>query len=564
MDISGATVLITDTDGQIQYVNRRFTEVTGYEQVEIIGLTPRVLNSGKTPPVVYQELWKSLKRGDTWRGRILNRKQNGELFWATQSNTPIKDAKGQVIFYLSLSEDVSEIALPASQTRNRSYRDEVTEFGNRHLFIKDFDYAVKMYEKKKHELSIYLLRIDNFSKTSSERGVSCANCLISTIADRIYSIIQGEGSLYRIDIDHLVVIHAHQNTEINNSKVDQTLRYINKPIAFYHDIISVEITMGCTRVEPAVTEASELLTRADIALNYAKKQGLAWLEFGRDGNSFRNPSDSELFAELKRGMDNNQLHIEGQPIYDLDTGKVAIVEILLRWSHTIFGSVSPIKIIELAGNNGHLFNVAFYVVEKLLEFLALIGSSSSSVCFSVNLNVPQIINTTLINKILHLIDKNGIDRSRIVFESTENDSLPIPLSEANKHFQWIREQGILIAIDDFGSGYSTLDYINNLEVDLIKIDRSLVVDIENSNRRLDTLCSLLGLCDRLGFVVVVEGIENEAQHRLICGSGVAGLLVQGFLYAKPSMLSEKQFEAIEMSKIPTLTNNSQVSRSQLV
>jgi len=263
------------------------------------------------------------------------------------------------------------------------------------------------------------------------------------------------------------------------------------------------------------------------------------LSFGE--STLNNPFDQEAFSELVKAIGAEEVYIVGQPIYDAYTGQVNIVEVLIRWTHQKYGQVNPLNIIELASQNNYLSAVAIYVVEQLIDFLVENHGLYEKLCFSINLNVSQIINSSLIKNIIDLIDSAGIDRSRIIFESTESDCLPIPINEAAQHFSWIRDQGVLIAIDDFGSGYSTLDYINNLSVNIIKVDRSLVKGIEDCSRRWDTLLSLLKLCERQGVLIVVEGIENEMQHSLIIAENITGLLVQGFLYAKPEPLSDEMF-----------------------
>jgi len=272
------------------------------------------------------------------------------------------------------------------------------------------------------------------------------------------------------------------------------------------------------------------------------------------------PYDQDGFPGLVKAIAADDVYIVGQPIYDVYTGQVNIVEVLIRWTHDKYGHVSPLSIIELASQNNYLSAVAIHVVEKLISFLVKYHNKYEDVCFAINLNMPQIINSSLIINIIDLLDVAGINRSKIIFESTESDSLPIALSEAARHFLWIRDQGFLIAIDDFGSGYSTLDYINNLSVNIIKIDRSLVNGIEKCSRRLDTLLSLLKLCERQGVLIVVEGIENQLQHNLILAEGIRGILVQGFLYARPAPLSEKMFRRNSMSNDSEVIVPSKISR----
>lgn len=251
--------------------------------------------------------------------------------------------------------------------------------------------------------------------------------------------------------------------------------------------------------------------------------------------------DDQLFLELKEALENNKLQLAAQPIFDLHCGEIKIIEILLRWTHSDYGEISPLKIIELAGKNKYLFEIATYVTENLIEFLHKNNDRHQNICFAINLNLPQITDSSLIEHLLELIDNSGISRSKLIFESTETDSLPISIGEASMHFSRIRSQGIKIAMDDFGAGYSTLDYINNFDVDFVKIDRSLVTGIESNSRKLDTLLSMIQLCTRIGVIIVIEGVENEHQHNLIIGSGIPGILVQGYLYQRPCLLSLTQF-----------------------
>jgi len=277
-------------------------------------------------------------------------------------------------------------------------------------------------------------------------------------------------------------------------------------------------------------------------------------------STLNSPFDQDAFPELVKAIRAEDVYIVGQPIYDAYTGQVNIVEVLIRWTHEKYGQVSPLNIIELASQNNYLSAVAIHVVEQLINFVVENQSLYEDVCFAINLNISQIINYSLINNIIELIDSAGIDRSRIIFESTESDSLPIPIDEAAQHFSWIRDQGVLIAIDDFGSGYSTLDYVNNLSVNIIKVDRSLVKGVENCYRRLDTLLSLLKLCERQGVLIVVEGIENEVQHSLIQAENISGLLVQGFLYAKPAPLSDNIFVRNDREDLFGLTKVRKISK----
>jgi len=261
-------------------------------------------------------------------------------------------------------------------------------------------------------------------------------------------------------------------------------------------------------------------------------------------------STEQLLAEdLHRALQLGQLDLAAQAIFDFDSRQISAVEMLLRWDHPQLGAISPLKIIEMAVDNQFLYEVASFVTQRTIEFMLLNQPQCAALKFAINLNLPQITDSHLISHLLDLIDDSGLDRSMFIFESTETHSLPIPTIEAAEHFNQIRSHGIIIAMDDFGAGYSTLDYLNNFDVDLIKLDRSLVSGIESNPRKLDTLLTLVRLCKRLGVTPVIEGIENQHQHQLIGNSGIDGILVQGYWYAHPLPLCSFCLHNLKMSDV---------------
>jgi len=539
LDTSGSAILLTDAKGRIQYVNQRFTEITGYQPEELVGHTPKILSSNENPASQQNELLNTVTRGETWHGQMLKTKRDGKQYWAMQSVTPITDSNGNVSFYLSVSVDVNHLVTQTKRNEKLAFFDEVTGLGNRHLLVKELESQIASYQKSGGEFSLCIVKIDNLSNINEAKDSAYIQCLLNALTKRLSSWNKSKEHIYRLNTDHLVVLMTHAG---HTHDLDNLYAHLQQPISFVQDLISTKLHLGYADVTPDVTESAELLLRADIALNFAIKHKLKWKCYCiEDEHDSPASIDGELFDELQHALNHNKLHLAAQPIFDLQTGEVAIVEVLLRWTHKTYGEVNPLKIIELAGKNGYLFNVASYIINKLIQFLKVPQHHYPGISFSINLNLPQIINSKLIKHLLNLLDNNGIDRSKIIFESTETDSMPVPINQATKHFHWIRSQGVRIALDDFGSGYSTLDYINSLDVDLIKIDRSLVTGIEYNARKLDTFLSLVQLCHRMGVTTVVEGIENEQQHRLITDHSTGKLLVQGYLYAKPSLLDTNQF-----------------------
>ncbi|NQY86480.1 MAG: EAL domain-containing protein [Colwellia sp.] len=415
---------------------------------------------------------------------------------------------------------------------------QLDKIGSRDNLFKDLDIQLNIDQQIDlgFSLSFAILKINKYSKIFNDFGRKAADYVLSILIERLTEVLKEDATLYHLKQVEFGIIFKHQSM----GEINQFMKLLAQPIPYGHDFIDIQLSLGLVDLTTQIKKHSEVLRRADIALKLAKSEALNWQYFNHHLDYYSH-TDRDMFIELEKAMNNKILHLAAQPIFNINTGEVIMVEILLRWQHDEYGAVNPMTIIELASKNGYLSKVALYVAKQLVIFLHEHGDLYQNISFALNFNMPQIINITLIEALLKSFDEFGIDKSRLIFEATEIDSSPVSLDHVVNHFQWIKQQGIKIAIDDFGSGYSTLNYINNLDVDIIKIDRSLVCDIETSTRKLETLIALLQLCDKLGVIIVIEGVENISQHNLIKDIGIADVLVQGYFYAKPSSLKEQTF-----------------------
>lgn len=418
---------------------------------------------------------------------------------------------------------------------------EAWKIGSRASLLKNLEEKVLDYHQKEFPLFILLFRLDNFSKIDKNRGVLGTRCVVKVLEERLSLIFNVNGCFYQLNADCFVFVLSDKPYDSSNGFLENIHKQLKQPVIFYYDIISVELSMGFAEMSPELTSSSDLLNQAKRSLKLSTKSHNNWRRTTCQQCKENNEPDRELFNELKHDIANVQLHLAGQPIYNFDSGELSIVEVLLRWHHDKHGAINPMKIIELAGRNGYLYYIAVYVCQQLADFLLINKSMYQNVSFSINFNMPQIINKKLIEHVFAIFDQRGIDRNQLIFESTETDALPVSFEDAAGHFSWIRQQGVQIAMDDFGAGYSTLALLTSIDVDLIKIDRSLVTDIENNPRRLEALISILQLCQRLKLNIVVEGIENKQQHMLLLNSDLSDLLVQGYFYGKPTTLAKHGF-----------------------
>ena len=416
-------------------------------------------------------------------------------------------------------------------------RTSLHQVRSRTSLLNELEHKIEHYRQHKLPLYIFLIKLENFTKISKNRGDLGTGCVMHTLAERLIAFVNGQGVTFQLDTDKLVLLYSGTQHDFSPKVLDDMVNQLKSPVSFCYDIITVELAMGYVEVQPEVdANAGELIKRAETALLLAKAEQSYWRHCTCLQCQPSKNLDKALFKELKLGLTEVDLHLAGQPIYDFNSGKLTIVEVLLRWQHAIQGAINPLKIIELASKNGYLYHVAIYVSQRLADFLVEQKTRYQEVSFAINFNMPQIINKKLIENIFEIFDQQGIDRSKLIFESTETDAMPVSFEDAAGHFHWIRQQGVQVAMDDFGSGYSTLALLTSIEVDLVKMDRSLVTDIEHNSRRFETLLAILQLCVKLELTIVVEGVENKQQHQLLLDCQIPNLLVQGFYYGKPCTL----------------------------
>ncbi|MAZ89506.1 MAG: hypothetical protein CL693_17880 [Cellvibrionaceae bacterium] len=529
IELSGAAVLLTDVDGTIQFVNQRFTEVSGYSSEDVIGKTPSLLNSGRTPPALHKQIWARIRDGKIWRGRILNRNKAGGLYWAMQSIAPIHNAQGRMTRFLSVSDNISEWL--NRDSNQHGFYDSETGVGNHHLL--ELDIAAELQRKDFSPCELVLVEFTN--KVGGK-------VIAKVLAERLSLVAGNGGSIYRLSKRRFAVLLTQSARSIREFSL-QAPSVLNESVTLGFDQIIPRLFIGAAHGLNGSFSKDELLARAEESLEEAKGRTTIGNLFSRDQSDV---GDEELFEDLCAGLDNNQLHLAAQSIVDQASGRVAAIEFLLRWQHPQLGYISPLRIISVAEKYGYLYKIAIYVVERILTTMPKNVLHDSTTCLAINFNLPQITNRVLINDVLQMIDGAGVERSRFIFEVTETEALPVDAKDAADIFQWVRDQGVILALDDFGAGYSTLDYLSQFQVDIVKLDRNLLMDINQNERRRMTFKAMLKLCQNLGATVVVEGIETKEQLEFIKQLGVTNLLLQGYYLFRPCDLSDDSVEMMEV------------------
>lgn len=249
--------------------------------------------------------------------------------------------------------------------------------------------------------------------------------------------------------------------------------------------------------------------------------------------------------DLAAAITNREIRLIACPTVDIHLGKLEIIELKLCWQHPQFGAIEHTNIHNTATHLGLLDQLALHSLTLAIEFLLTHRPLYNSIGISLSLTLEQLSNRSLINRLIDSILGSGLKLNQFIFQFNETATSSIPLSEVSIRLNQIRCQGIKVVIDAFGSGFSTLDFLNSLAVDAIKLDHNLVAEVDSNPRKLETLIALVQLCRRLQIRVTITGVDTALTRHALLYNGIAEVLVQGMLYS----------QNIELSRLHMLLSN---------
>jgi EAL domain-containing protein (putative c-di-GMP-specific phosphodiesterase class I) len=295
--------------------------------------------------------------------------------------------------------------------------------------------------------------------------------------------------------------------------------------------VGLSISVGVAYAEVGTTTA-QLLSEADSAMYEAKEQGKNRVEVFKSSMRSRMLERLDMTNGFRWALGRSEFFLQYQPIISLSDNRLRGFEALVRWSHPSLGEVAPLRFIPIAEETGFIVPLGRWVLVEACEQLAAWkGHSEEMLTLSVNLSRRQLISPHLADEVRTALSLSGIDPRQLILEITESVLMEDP-ERASQALSELRDLGIRIAVDDFGTGYSSLSHLQRVPVDILKIDKSFIDPLVDSDPASSALVTaIIGLAQSLGLDVIAEGIEHESQlHRLVdlgCDKG------QGYLMARP-------------------------------
>jgi len=528
---SASAVLITDLQGTIEYVNKKFTQLTGYSPEEAIGRNPRILKSDATPREVFDNLWRTILSGQEWRGELLNRRRTGEVYWSIASISPLHNEHGEITHFIANVEDINERKNAEATIERLAYFDPLTDLPNRRMLQDRLEMALKRSRRQATGAALLYLDLDSFKHINDSLGHPAGDKLLREMASRFTGSLRDDDVVCRLGGDEFaVVLHDIRHDQDVMPIAQKLLDVAAEPLQLEGREVAVTSSIGIALYPKDGTDAKVLGKHADIALYHAKAEGKNTFRFFSEelNNNLRDRMAME--HGLRHVLDRGELELHYQPKVSVASGQVTGVEALLRWNSPEFGLVSPMRFIPLAEETRQIIPIGEWVLRTACQQQLAWQRQGLQLSMAVNLSAVQFKSPHLIDRIAALIDETGISPDNLELELTESALVDKP-DDAVRVLEQLRSLGCGISIDDFGTGYSSLSYLKNFPVTILKIDRSFVRDLSHNSGDRAIAQSVVSLATNLDMKTVAEGVEEPEQLEILKQIGCT--YIQGFIHSRP-------------------------------
>ncbi|WP_338032506.1 MULTISPECIES: putative bifunctional diguanylate cyclase/phosphodiesterase [Clostridium] len=530
-------ILMTDASGNIIKVNDSFQRVSGYKKDDLIGKNPRILKSGRHDKTFYLNMWHSLSTNGYWEGEIWNKKKNGKIYPKWMSITSLKGSDGAVENYISISTDISKIKKTEDKLHSLAYYDLLTGIPNRTLFYERLERSLIRANDNKKAVALLFMDLDGFKVINDSLGHAAGDLLLKEVAARIKSSIRKSDTVSRLGGDEFTVILENVDSHEYVQAVSEVI--IDK-ILLPYSILDREITLGVSigiALAPYDESTVEgLMRKADAAMYDAKESGKGKYSFSSKEIEKRNQEILEMQIRLNAALHNKEfiLYLQPQTAFDGNEFKIVGAEALIRWETADGKIFTPDKFIPVSENNRMIIPIGNWILEEIFKIDRILKSSGINIKLSINVSSKQFENNNLVSKIKEIFKENSPQNIDLVIEITES-FLMQNTEKAIQNLQKIKELGIGISIDDFGTGFSSLSYLTRLPADYLKIDKSFIDDIANINHK-NITPSIISMAKTLNLKTVAEGVETQEQINRLIDEGCDEL--QGYYFSKPLIISD--------------------------
>jgi diguanylate cyclase (GGDEF)-like protein/PAS domain S-box-containing protein len=546
------------------YVNGAFCQMTGYTPDEILGRNCKFLQGPKTNSQSLELLRNALSTGESCTVVLENYRKDGSLFWNELSLTPLHDEAGKLTYFVGVQQNVTakveaeqnllqakkdlerttlelaNLTLELERANARYYHDALhdalTGLANRSLLYDRLEHLLERGKRRPGTFAVLYLDLDGFKRVNDLFGHSVGDKLLMSVAERLKTCVRPSDTIARLGGDEFaILLDGLEKNEEAILIAERIQKALSQSFVIAAHTLHVSSSIGIALNTTGYSRSADLLRDADAAMYNAKQSGKDQVVIFEPSMRSRTGT---LEVDLRDALNKGELSVYYQPILSTQTRRLVGFEALVRWHHPSRGELRPDTFIPLAEETGLIIAIDRYVLrEGCKQVKAWQEQHLQPFTLNVNLSGFQLFRQDLVAYVKNVLEETSFDPTCLRLELTE--TVMMNLGEAvKKRLQELSNLGVQLYIDDFGKGYSSLGYLQQLPSKILKIDRSFIERIDKGYEGEELVRTIVIMAHNLGLGVVAEGIESEGQLELVRTLGCE--YVQGYLFSPPLAASDME------------------------
>ncbi|MDX6227809.1 MAG: hypothetical protein QOI76_1199 [Frankiales bacterium] len=534
------TVLDGSPDGMMRfdrqlrhvYVNPAAETTLGMSAAQVLGRTSSEIGHPPEAEAWEQALRQVFETGDGTELEYVD-SVDARARWFQARMVPERQVSGAVTGVLVAVRDFTDRKRAEDALAFQAGHDQLTGLVNRALFLDRLGHAVRGLERDGGRLGLLFVDLDRFKTVNDTLGHAAGDWFLLQVGRRVSDAARRTDTVARFGGDEFVVLcEGLTDDEDIRTVADRVSRALSEPLVYRGQSLPVSASLGIVTTSSAEANPERLVADADAAMYQAKHQGGGRYEFFDAGLRERALVRTGLMLELHRALDRGEFRLHYQPVLRLADQSCVGVEALLRWQHPTRGLLQPGTFLDVAEQSAFMVDLGTWVLDEACRQLAVweVRPGQAPISMAVNVSARQFATSGFVQVVAAAIAKHGIDPSHLCLEITETalleESAAVP-----ETFGGLAGLGVQIALDDFGTGYSSLAHLRKFRVHILKVDRSFVSGLGDTEGDLVIVGAVTAMARALGIATVAEGIETPEQLEMLSAMGCDN--GQGYLFSPP-------------------------------
>ncbi|SMF20263.1 PAS domain S-box-containing protein/diguanylate cyclase (GGDEF) domain-containing protein [Alteromonadaceae bacterium Bs31] len=535
-------VVMTDEDFRIVDVNSAFESLTDYRREDVLGNRPHIKLAEKEKG---ETVWKKLRENSQWSGEIVMRRR-GKLSFSACLNFSEVWHGDKLAFHIGVISDITEKKQAEVKIQRMAHFDTLTALPNRSHFLNTLRHEINVAERRSRTLGLLFIDLDNFNWVNDRHGQEVGDRYLELTARKLEARARKTDFVFRIGGDEFAVLVTELDSEEALEVLAKALiAVVQEPVGFDGKRIRSGASIGIATYPRDAENAESFIIQADTAMHQAKELGSNSVVFFSSELEHKRKNAREVEEALRVAIRKNELALYFQPKIHYKTqliegsdsnveiaaSRVLGAEALLRWFRPGHDIMNPGSFIDIAEQSRLILDIGDWVLESACKQLqSWQNSSLGDLTLAVNLSPSHLNGADFVSSLAEKIRRYSVDPAKLELEITESAVIE-NIEHSVEILNQLKALGVSIAMDDFGTGFSSLSYLKQLPIDVIKIDRSFVNQLPNDEDDIVIVNAIFSISKAMNIEVVAEGIENHAQLQFLLNQGCE--YSQGYYHSRP-------------------------------